>query len=569
MQNDLLRTTGSIRNGEVPALILIVVFAGLLVLPIAVVGIPENYDLSQHLRFARTYFDSIANGTIFPAWAANDNLGFGSIGIRFYPPLTYIPLGFFQLLTGSFYDSLWMSVLFWMIIGSVGMYALAREMMPVWYAFFAAVLYAIVPYHLVQVYQAFLLAEFTASAILPFCFLFALRTVRSGSLSNVTLLATSIALLILSHIPSTMIGSLGLAVFVVALLERGRAVRASLRVAFAFALAAAASSFYWVRMVTELGWVKHNSREFYGEGYYNYSTYFFPMFVNGGEAYGPRFLWLWDIIILVTIFLIIPAIAVLIIRWRRAEDLGRPMLAFTLTAVFSFFMLSILSAPLWDNISILQKLQFPWRWLAVASFAASIIFVMAAHDLFSRSKKLTRPLAYSLAFILTTVLIFDLTQAVIPSAPVPRAEFNKRIETLDNEAGCECWWPVWASKAALERATPVEAGGRPVQINEWSATRRSFTIADGVEAKVRVATFYYPHWNAEINGSRGTIQPGADGTIELTVPTGENTVNLEFYEPNAVAFSRFSSPLVWLLMLVMLGIHSRGRLRKSASSGLR
>jgi hypothetical protein len=562
-------STGPAWQTEALAVTIVVIFAGLLVLPIALVGIPENYDLSQHLRFARSYFDAFSNGSIYPAWAANDNLGYGSVGIRFYPPLSYVPIGLVQFFTASYYDSLWISVLFWMIVGSIGMYVLAREMMPVWWALFAATLYAIVPYHLVQVYQAFLLAEFTASAILPFCFLFALRTVRSASVANVVLLAISVALLILSHIPSTIIVSLGLGIFIAALLERSKMAGAIVRTVSAFALSAAATSFYWIRMVSELDWVKHNTREFYGEGYYNYSTYFFPMFVNGGEAYVPRFLWLWDIIILITIFLIVPAIAVLVMRWCRSESGNRQMLAFTLTAVFSFFMMSIASSLLWDNISILQKIQFPWRWLTVASFAASMVFVMAVRDLAVRSRKIKRPLAYSLALILSAVIVFDLTQAVIPSAPVPRAEFNQRLETLDNEPGCECWWPIWAFRTALQHVQPVEISERQAQITEWSATNRSFIVTEGAETQARVATFYYPHWNAKVNGISAEVRPGNDGAIEVGLPTNKAVVEFEFNEPNAVILSRYFSPLVWILMFIVLGIGLRRSARASEISGLR
>ncbi len=560
--------TGSKSSGDAFAIIAIVVASGLLVLPIALVGIPENYDLPQHLRFAHSYFETFSNGSIFPAWAANDNLGFGSVGIRFYPPLTYLPIAIAQFVTGSTYDSLWLSVLFWMIVGGIGTYTLAREMLPVWYALFAALLYAIVPYHLVQVYQAFLLAEFAASAILPFCFLFAYRTVRYGSVSQTLLFAVTIALLIISHIPSTIIGSLSLGVFIAALLERGKLVGRILRIGAAFVLGLAATSFYWVRMVTELGWLKHNTREFYGEGYYNYATYFFPMFVNGGEAYGPRFLWLWDIIIVITLFLLVPGIILTIVRWKKGSTSDRPMIAFILAALFAFFMMSLLSAPLWDNFLVLQKLQFPWRWLAVASLGVSMAFVMAVYDIYSRSKRLTRPLAYSLTMVLTAVFVFDLTQAIIPSAPVPRGEFNKRLETLDSEAGCECWWPIWASRGALENDVPVDSGSRVTEIFEWQPTRRSFTVAAGESETIRVATFYYPHWRAKTDGEPTAIWPDHKGAIEIGVGRHPTTVTLEFIEPDIVIYSRYFSPVVWILILVCLGFATVRHIRLAVRTGL-
>src|SRR5258708_17960769 len=64
-----------------------------------VYGIPEGYDVAQHLRFAAAYLEAIGNESLVPVWAATDNLGFGSVGIRVYPPLAAVVLAFTQLFT--------------------------------------------------------------------------------------------------------------------------------------------------------------------------------------------------------------------------------------------------------------------------------------------------------------------------------------------------------------------------------------------------------------------------------------------------------------------------------------
>src|SRR5690606_6890274 len=117
--------------------------------------------------------------------------GYGSVGIRFYPPLTYLVLGFIQFFTDSWYDSLWISIAFWMIASGVGTYIFARQFLNWSYSLLAAMIYLIAPYHLVQIYQAFLLAEFTASAILPFCFLFAYRLLKDLKWSDAIFFAIS------------------------------------------------------------------------------------------------------------------------------------------------------------------------------------------------------------------------------------------------------------------------------------------------------------------------------------------------------------------------------------------
>src|SRR5690349_25161382 len=69
-------------NRDRAAIVLLLVFSAVLVAPAAYLGIPENYDLGQHLRFARTWHEAIASGTVIPLWGAADNAGLGSAGIR-------------------------------------------------------------------------------------------------------------------------------------------------------------------------------------------------------------------------------------------------------------------------------------------------------------------------------------------------------------------------------------------------------------------------------------------------------------------------------------------------------
>jgi hypothetical protein len=440
---------------ERSAIILLFLFSAAVVAPAIYYGIPENYDLGQHLRFAKTYLETFSSGTILPSWGATDNAGLGSAGVRFYPPLVHMLMGLIQLGTNSWYDTLWMTMFLWMFVGSVGVFKLANEWLPVQTALLSAGLYAIVPYHLLQVFQAFLLAEFAAAAILPFCFLFAFRLARDGGAKNVIYLSAAYSLLVLSHIPSTIMGSLSLAVFVGCYLNRQNIVRTTAQGAIAVAISLAATAFYWVRMVTELPWVKHNTPDYYASGFYDYTTYLFPMFLSAGEVYGYRFLWLLDICIVITYLLLIPAFIVIATRRKTAGRSTQHVYAFTAVALFAFFMMSLLSKPLWDNIGTIQKLQFPYRWLGPASLAAAILFPVGVIMLSEVRAKVTRPFAYSLTSILLLIAVFDITQVVVPSAPLPRTEWIANpVATAGGPSGRK-WVPWMNRKKSRHKIGPL------------------------------------------------------------------------------------------------------------------
>lgn len=531
----------------------ILVLSLAVILPIPFMGIPDNFDLLQHLRFARTFYEGALTADMFPSWGANDNAGLGSVGVRFYPPLAYLTMAFAQLVTQSWFDTLWTNLLLWMVTGCLGVYFWSREWLEKPQAAAAGIVYAVVPYHLLQIYQAFLFAEFAAAAILPFCFLFATRIVKNGRFSDTVLFAISFSALVLTHIPSTIIGSISLGIYILLLPDLKRFGRTASRFAIALTLSLLATSFYWLRLLTELSWVKHNLPQFYGAGYYNYTRYFFPMFMGSRELYIQRSLWTFDIVIVLTFLLFLPLciVAALNFKSRKSVEKNRfPSCALLISGIFVLFMMSYASSFIWHNVSFLQKLQFPWRWLSVASLFGSLAFVLGTSELVKRG--LGRKIVYPAAILIFVILLYDISQQIIPSTPLPRETLSAQLQSIDSEAACECWWPVWATRDAFSDLQSVGAGLRPVTISKWDGLSRQFTVEAGDEAKARIAIFYYPHWRAEVNGKLVEIEQNIDGTMSIPLSPVASNVRIYFQEPLHLQIAKFVSIFTMIALVLVL-----------------
>jgi hypothetical protein len=539
-------------NNDVTALFCLLAASCILVVPLVTLGFPENFDLPQHLRFARTFLETISSGHIIPVWASADNAGFGSIGVRLYPPLIYLVMSCIQFVIHSWYDTLWLFILICMFGSCASMYFLAKEWLPPGYALSAAMLYAIVPYHLIEIYQAFLLAEFAAAAIMPLCFLFAYRVVVRDRWFDALALSACFSALVLTHIPTTIIVLPSLGIFVLFQIERNNLVRTAVRLAMAAALSLAVTGFYSIQFLTELNWVKHNSQEFYAAGTYNYADYFFPLFLNSGESYVPRFLWLWDAIIGLTLLLFIPLAVFLIVRMVRRISVPRHYYAVAAVGIFAFFMMSSLSTFVWTNLSVLQKLQFPWRWLTVTSLFGSIAFVFAVFEFLRRTEKPGRIPAYALAMIVAAMVVIDSTQLIVPSTQVSRAAFSQKLDSLDDERGCGCWWPVWATEKAFDRRDPAIAENRAVSITRWDSNAREFSISPGPAGFARLATFYYPYWTARINGIPQEVHADADGSLVVPIGAELSKINVDFREPASYSAARYLSLVAIIGLLIGL-----------------
>src|SRR4030095_13909988 len=168
------------RSPEKKRLAIILAVSVVAVLPVLIFGIPSNRDLSNHFRFALPFYDSIASGNFYPGWLAESNNGYGDPSFRFYPPALYYLLATFRFLTGDWYVATLLTFTIISIVAGLGMYCWSKTLLPATTATWVALLYALAPYHVNQLFQALMLAEWAASAILPFVFAFVERVCANG-----------------------------------------------------------------------------------------------------------------------------------------------------------------------------------------------------------------------------------------------------------------------------------------------------------------------------------------------------------------------------------------------------
>ncbi|HEX6278958.1 MAG TPA: hypothetical protein VFZ49_02980, partial [Pyrinomonadaceae bacterium] len=196
----------------------------------------------------------------------------------------------------------------------------------------------------------------------------------------------------------------------------------------------------------------------------------------------------------------------------------------------------------------------PYRWLSPGSLVAALLFPIGIAALAEERSMITRPFAYSLASIFMLLVVLDVSQIIVPSAPVPRKEFVQAIERLDEEPACDCWWPVWASRDVMKNSRRVFSQDRQYSISKWEPTDRRITVEAGYAKTLKLRTFFYPHWKATVNGSPLEVRADPDGLIEIPLPAGTAEVTLEFIEPPVVTGTRYISVIaiagIFMLLLV-------------------
>jgi len=536
------------------------------VLPAIILGVPNNNDLANHYHFAIPFYEALRQGEIYPGWLATPNFGFGDVVVRFYPPALYYLLAAGRALVGNWYVATLLVIAALSALGSLGAYFWARCFVPRKIAVWAGVFYAFMPYHLSEFYQAAQLAEFAGGAALLFAFAFACRLGNEGRWRDVAGLAAAYAALILSHLPLAVFGSLALLVYALINIRKRRTGVSFLRLSAGVLGGLAASSFYWARMVPELKWIIADGANPDPLLNYRHNFVFSTLSPEKQET-----LWWMALLAIATLMMCAPAFVTLRKRFESASRRG--LIAVATLLIFSIFMSTALSKPVWAVVPYLRLTQHPFRWLAVTSAVAPILMAASVPFWSKQIQQRQRSVALMMTGLVLIAVTFSLSQTVRGATYLSRPTFERMLAPLKESPSIVQWLPIWASasannKPSYEKCLPpaltamkIDAPNRQLSVIEWSDLKRVFEVEAGPAAEARVATFYYPHWVAEANGHTLSIRPANDGTLLIALPPQKVVVNLEFREPLRTKLAATISIISWTLVgsLLIFGSFSRKR----------
>jgi hypothetical protein len=508
------------------------------ILPAFVWGIPSSHDLDNHFRFALPFFDAITHGHWYPGWLAESNGGYGDPSFRFYPPAVYYLLSVTRWLTGDWYHGSLVAFTLLSVMSGLGMYYWARSVFSPIVAVWATIFYALAPYHLNQLYQSFLLAEYAACAVLPFAFTFVESLCKKRRMRDVAGLAAAFAVLVLTHLPLTIIGAMALFVYALVRVDKLRWFETFKKFALAIALGLAASAFYWVTMVSELSWIAINRVQVDSSVDYRANFLF--------SSFSPDNLNVWWMNILAVLALLMLAPAAIFIFRRGADELeSKPCKRIAWVLLFTFFMASPLSYPLWKVLPVLRQTQFPWRWLAIFSMFASITTAAAMPAWISNRLRVSRPIILVVAGSVAIAIAFTLSHVVREAVFLSPAQFSDKLARLPGSDSINYWIPIWVQSHPQEMNGRLAAQDRTTSIKSWEPEHRSFEIASGSATEVRVKTFYYPHWTATSEGQVLPTHAAEDGALLISLPQRAATINLDFKEPPRTRLAAILSVLGW------------------------
>ncbi|MCS7002405.1 MAG: hypothetical protein NZ518_06115, partial [Dehalococcoidia bacterium] len=515
--------------------------AGLLAAPATTPLLGASY-LQAHDGFAHLFrlyaLDSaLRSGVWYPRWSPELVFGLGYPIFTFYNPLVSYLAEAFHLAGLSFTDSLRALVAVATMVGAMGVAWWLVARVGIVGALLGAVAYAYAPYALLNIYVRAAFGEVVAAAIIPWALGLADRAFADEGRPRwwrVVGVALLLALILLAHNPSALVFAAILVVVVAMGAPRvtwATARSRALGLGLAFSVAFGVTAWFWAPFFAHLPDTWIGSFPSGVEDFYRALAQPAHLIQHSVVYDYDRF---WESEQKVPLVAaLVAAIGVMVLPFapRRARPLG---LAAASVAVAMLFLMTVWAEPIWRLAPVASLMSFPWRLLTGLSLSFAVLAAIA--PLAARRWSVAVAVLLGVALVGTAVVSLQPNPLDIPDAQVNRATAT-RLDVdgaLTGTTSPAQFVPRWveapvqrftapAARADAEPAARIVAA-TAVRFDGWQYELR-LEVAEAGPARLRV--FYFPGWQATINGTAVAIRPdGPMGEIGLDLPVGQHTVRV-------------------------------------------
>jgi uncharacterized membrane protein len=492
-------------------------------------GLPVGHDTPDHVARIANFYQSISEGNIIPRWAGNLNWGYGHPILMFLYPLPSYAASFFHAIGFSFVDSTKLVFAVSYIASTLAMYLFASTAWGATSGVIAAVLYGFAPYRFVDLYVRGAIGEHMAFVFPPLIFYGMLRMTKNHrGIAGGVITALSMAGLILSHnavalmmLPLVFLYGVYLVVFEVK--DRIRfLVLGSWYLVLGFIL----SAFFWMPAFFE---GKYTLRDIVTKG--DFITRFVPwqwLFVSpwnygGGNEFTKELGVVHWVSILGGIVVCIRAKA-RALRWLMGGCIALVSISLLLMTVESKFV--------WEYVTILQKFQFPWRFLTIPVIVSPILGAITFTHVPKRFHLLIVFCLLSIAAI-TTASMWRAKEYIVKPEEYYSGIYESTTDTGESS-------PIWSVRFMERRPNAmydVIEGEATIAPGLRKTTSHEFVVSAKSDARVVDNTLYFPGWTVAVDDRQLDLvqeliyqDPNYRGLMTFRVPPGTSRVVVSFRE---------------------------------------
>lgn len=528
--------------------------------------LPGYFSMHDDLQVMRlTQMDRcFQDGQIPCRWSPDMGAGYGQPMFNYYSVFPYYLGELIHLFGFSFVDV--SKILFFLIILSSGIfsYLFFAELATPAAALFGSAVYIFAPYRAVDIFVRGALSEAAALALLPLVLLFITRIIKDQKLKNIIGLALSLAAFLLTHNITTLTSLLiFIPTTITILICYHKGIKSILNLVFGLLLGASLSAFFLLPVLFEKNLIQS---DYLTQGYFNYNYHFASfkqLFFSLVWGYGPSDPSTTDnfslaVGLIQSLSLVLYPIIFLIQKQKtKTYILGG---VFWILALASVFMTHNQSAFVYQFISPLAFIQFPWRFLGLTSLCTAFVWLGIVEYLNEKNlQKIVVLLMFLLIVINLHTFHFDkyfpnLSDSNLLSGP--EWERQQKSAILD-------YLPVTVKSAPSEIAPsqPMHSEAS-TEITYFSKRSNFFTAKIQIYSKDDTITFpiaYFPGWVIYSNNKPIPLAVNYDnnhGLISLKLEKGTHQIQA-FFENTPIRQISNTISFVSLSLIVLIYVYSK------------
>jgi uncharacterized membrane protein len=527
-------------------LFLLFVIASIPLLDLLHPGLPLTHDGQDHVARIANFYRNLQEGNLIPRWAGNLNWGYGHPVLMFLYPLPSYMASVFHFLGLSFVDSTKLVFAIAYLLSGLSMFLWARSFLGNNPGFLASVAYLLAPYRFVDIYVRGAIGEHVAFIFPPLVMFFLLRLSQKITPRRLVGLAVSFALLLLAHNAVSIMFLPVFASYTFYLFWQNKRDRLFLFfVSLGFVLGVGLASFFILPAFLE---GKYTLRDIVTKGEYASRFETLKRFIASHWSYGGTGVFSVEIGYAQWIGVFISGILALCVKGYRRLRLF--ILSSIIIFWFSIFLMLEQSKPIWDSLTILQKFQFPWRFLSLVVFLTATLLGSMVSGLTGRKQMVI------LIIIIVGLMLNNVNFWKAKDFLQKPDSFYAEIYpgTTDTGESSPRWSVRFMEELPVAQAEVIEGKAHIFSLTRTS-TRHVYSITASQRSRIRENTLFFPGWTVLVDGNSVPVEfqdPKNRGLITYFVDKGKHTVEVRFEETKLRSFANavsFVSALASIMLL--------------------
>jgi len=522
-------------------------------------GQPATMDGTVHIASIAQFTDALRQGQ-FPVIWLNNFANYGlPVGLFSHQIPLYVG-AFVNFLTNNPVLSSNVVTLIGVVAANLLFYKFARVYVSSFSALLGTLLFSVAPYRILNIYIRGAIPETFSAFLLPLILLSLYALFSKNRLAAFFLLILSFAALTLTHPMMLLIYSFFIFPYFVFLLlqsykRENRQIRIKdvlSRVGFFFAalgIGVGMGSYYILPLILE-------KKYFYFGQYTNLLT---NDFLNLSNFISERWAYFYKDNVFTrghivqlglpeTVIIIFSVVLLLVVYLQRKQEKNLSIFVVVLLiGLIGLFFTTSLAVPLYQLLSPLQNIQFPWRMLSVVIFIPPLLLAL----LTERIKKKTL-----IAGLVLLIVAFRIPQLYGKNFTIqPNSYYDQTKENLHSVNMNTVWTGRTQDYPDRPDQVAIIDGTGTITPSAVTHTLRESEVVAQTPLRVVDYTFYFPGWNVYLNGSKVPIEfqdPDYRGVITYSVPKGKHIVKTVFED---TAVRRYAKLLSVGFVVLVLGLY--------------